>query len=75
MFPRNKEFDNYIKTKKNINGKIYIILKENIPLKALIIFKKTNDFFVQQEGYSPVLNLDDFEIPETEESESENLEQ
>ena len=74
MFPRNKELDSYIKAQKIINGKIYIILKENIPLKALVIFKKANDYFVQQEGYTPILNLDDFDIPETEEIESENIE-
>ena len=54
-------------TKNNVD---YFLIKPNAPLEALLMAKKVNDCYIKIKGYAPALNLDDFDIPETEEPES-----
>ena len=68
------QFSEYYKYSE-VDNKHYITIKPNAPIEAILMAKKLNDCFIEHEGYAPVLNLDDFEIPETEKSESENIEQ
>ena len=50
----------------------YFLIKPNAPLEALLMAKKVNDCYIEHEGYAPAINIDDFDIPETEEPEGEN---